>query len=433
MANVFISYSKADAVWARRVADALAARGFTAWWDTEGLSAGGEFAAEIERELDAADAVLVLWSQTSARSEWVRDEADHGKRHGKLVSAIIDALPLPPLGFRQRHAVHINTWPGDPNGPEFAAVLEAVAALSGRAPPQPVAAPVAPAPQTFQQAPPPARFRFGFFLPPLLALAIAAFAVIQIDSIWGLSPSTFADSAFFFVGDAYAQAAAPPEAVAEPTPGPAPNYAKERVEYAPPPQNPVKTDIFIVSTWLVALISAGAIFACFFRRRAATLILGGALSLCVGPMIFDGMDLAPQTQRLAFFVGDAYAQQGIAPSDATPPAAPAAEAAYAPAQQEEPPPVSPLAVFFGAVAAALGLLLVAFWRRGADGAWWTLGGIYAAALIFEVAQWGAHGIRYYSGFFGTEVTPIPYLVLNLSPAFACVVLAYFVRREDAAG
>jgi hypothetical protein len=130
VADVFISYSKADAAWTTRVADALRACGLTVWWDTSGLAPGGEFSAEIERQLDAARFVVVLWSKTSARSEWVRDEADHAKRQGKLVSAIIDDLPLPPIGFRQRHAPSLKKWRGDARDPLFRPVLDAVGAVA---------------------------------------------------------------------------------------------------------------------------------------------------------------------------------------------------------------------------------------------------------------------------------------------------------------
>jgi hypothetical protein len=109
VADVFISYARTDAAWATAIAAEIERRGLSVWYDTTGLTAGGEFASEIERQLDAAKAVLVLWSRTSARSEWVRDEADHAKRSGKLVSVLIDGLDLPPIGFRQRHAPSLSS------------------------------------------------------------------------------------------------------------------------------------------------------------------------------------------------------------------------------------------------------------------------------------------------------------------------------------
>jgi formylglycine-generating enzyme required for sulfatase activity len=39
----------------------------------------------IDRELDAADAVIVVWTQQSIASRWVIAEADHADRHRKLV------------------------------------------------------------------------------------------------------------------------------------------------------------------------------------------------------------------------------------------------------------------------------------------------------------------------------------------------------------
>jgi TIR domain len=75
--RVFISYSKSDPEPTRELADFLTARGYSVWWDTN-LTAGEIFRKTIDREINAADAVIVIWTPHSVTSDWVVAEADHG-------------------------------------------------------------------------------------------------------------------------------------------------------------------------------------------------------------------------------------------------------------------------------------------------------------------------------------------------------------------
>ncbi len=83
--RIFISYSKADPQPTRELADFLTARGYSVWWDTN-LTAGEVFREVIDRELDAADAVIVIWTPHSVGSNWVIAEADHGARRKRLIT-----------------------------------------------------------------------------------------------------------------------------------------------------------------------------------------------------------------------------------------------------------------------------------------------------------------------------------------------------------
>ena len=75
MADVFISYSKADRALVERAEAALNAAGFTTWWD-KGLIAGEDFGPTIDRHLAEARAVVCLWTEASTKSQWVRAEAE---------------------------------------------------------------------------------------------------------------------------------------------------------------------------------------------------------------------------------------------------------------------------------------------------------------------------------------------------------------------
>ena len=110
MADVFLSYARADETVARRVAKALQAAGRDVWWDAD-LPAHRSYSEIIERNLEQASAVVVLWSKTAAKSQWVRAEADFARNAGKLVQAQIDET-LPPMPFNQIQCADLRNWRG---------------------------------------------------------------------------------------------------------------------------------------------------------------------------------------------------------------------------------------------------------------------------------------------------------------------------------
>ena len=137
---VFLSYARADRPRVAALAGALQAAGLDVWWDRE-IKGGEAFAERIESALDRADAVIVAWSQTAVASDWVRDEAGHGRDRKRLVPVSLDGT-LPPLGFRQYHALDLSQWRGASHGAEIASVVAAVRARMG----EDVALPPAPSP-----------------------------------------------------------------------------------------------------------------------------------------------------------------------------------------------------------------------------------------------------------------------------------------------
>jgi TolB-like protein/Flp pilus assembly protein TadD len=125
--TVFLSYAREDDARARRLAAALDHCGFTVWWD--GLIEGGAaFAKSIADALEAADAVIVLWSANSIASDWVRDEAASGRERHRLVPLSLDGSK-PPLGFRQYQVIKLARWRGRKNAPEIEAICRAVRAV----------------------------------------------------------------------------------------------------------------------------------------------------------------------------------------------------------------------------------------------------------------------------------------------------------------
>ncbi len=132
MADIFISYAREDRGIVERLAAQLEAAGLTCWWDKQ-LGAGDKYLERTGAELDAAKAVLVVWSKHSTTSDWVADEAGVGRETGKLAPISIDGS-LPPLGFRQFQVEDFSPWLKGDNTP----FDELVASLRRLAPGAPV-------------------------------------------------------------------------------------------------------------------------------------------------------------------------------------------------------------------------------------------------------------------------------------------------------
>ncbi|MEP6982186.1 MAG: toll/interleukin-1 receptor domain-containing protein [Sphingomicrobium sp.] len=131
MADVFISYARDDQAAARRVAKGLQAADFDVWWDAD-LPAHRAYSEVIERNLEEAKAVVVLWSTAAAKSQWVRAEADFARNAGKLVQAQVDES-LPPMPFNQMALAETKAQEGLKTGKPLNSVLLArVYATEGR-------------------------------------------------------------------------------------------------------------------------------------------------------------------------------------------------------------------------------------------------------------------------------------------------------------
>jgi len=129
MTKVFLSYDRDDQAAARKIAAALEKAGHQVWWDRN-IRGGSEFAQEIERALADAGAVVVLWSERSIQSAWVRDEAAAGRDSGRLVPVRIDGC-TPPLGFRQYQAVDLPNLLKARGRNDFTELADAVSGAAG--------------------------------------------------------------------------------------------------------------------------------------------------------------------------------------------------------------------------------------------------------------------------------------------------------------
>ena len=125
--DVFISYARPSEEQAHRIAELLRTEGFSVWRDDE-LPAHRAYSDVIEERLKSAKAVVVLWSAESAKSHWVRAEADTAREAGTLVQATLDSA-LPPMPFNQIQCADLNGWSGDTGAAGWRKLEDSVAAL----------------------------------------------------------------------------------------------------------------------------------------------------------------------------------------------------------------------------------------------------------------------------------------------------------------
>lgn len=124
LTEVFLSYAREDIAVARQVADHLREEGWSVFWDRD-IPVGKTWEDIIEERLSRAACVVVLWSSTSVRSDWVRAEAAAAADRGVLVPALIEAVS-PPARFRIIQTAHLVGWHGRREHIGLASLIAAV-------------------------------------------------------------------------------------------------------------------------------------------------------------------------------------------------------------------------------------------------------------------------------------------------------------------
>jgi adenylate cyclase len=130
MADVFVSYARSDKARVAPLVAAIEAKGWTVWWDPE-ITPGQEFDDQIDAEIDAAKAVLVVWSPVSVVSRWVRGEAREAAERGILVPVRFEQARLP-MDVRAIHTTDLDDWNEDPASAPAQEFLRALATMVAR-------------------------------------------------------------------------------------------------------------------------------------------------------------------------------------------------------------------------------------------------------------------------------------------------------------
>ena len=130
MADVFVSYARSDKSRVAPLVAAIEAQGWSVWWDPA-IAPGQEFDREIAAELEAATAVLVIWTPQSVNSRWVRGEARDAADRGILVPVRFDRASLP-IDARALHTTDLDDPGLDARSPQVQEVLSALGILIAR-------------------------------------------------------------------------------------------------------------------------------------------------------------------------------------------------------------------------------------------------------------------------------------------------------------
>jgi formylglycine-generating enzyme required for sulfatase activity len=130
VSDIFISYSRKDKAKAQIIAEALAAKGCSVWWDTK-IPPGKTWDEVIKEALNSAKSVIVLWSHESVSSDYVKEEAEYGKKRRILIPVLIDDVEIP-FGFGRIQAAILIDWEGALPHPQFDLLLDSISKILGR-------------------------------------------------------------------------------------------------------------------------------------------------------------------------------------------------------------------------------------------------------------------------------------------------------------
>jgi hypothetical protein len=172
MSHIFISYSRKDSEYAHALADHLQSLGLPVWIDDR-IDYGSQWPGEIQKQLDACDAFILIMSPRSFASEWVQSELQRAKRKAKPVFPLLlegDETWLP-VEATQYYDVRNRSLPDD----EFYSDLKQ--AMSAPTPSQPPGSAVKAEP--IKYTPPGRRKNVGWFA----AGGIAAICICLVTGV----------------------------------------------------------------------------------------------------------------------------------------------------------------------------------------------------------------------------------------------------------
>ncbi len=127
MTDVFISYARNDRKRVRLIALGLTAEGFSVWWDPE-IKPGARWNDVLRRALEGATVVVTCWSPESAKSRWVIAETTHASNEQRLVPCTVRSCH-PPIPFNMIQSADLSHWRGNPDDPDWLALLQQVKRL----------------------------------------------------------------------------------------------------------------------------------------------------------------------------------------------------------------------------------------------------------------------------------------------------------------
>ena len=85
MAQIFISYSRKDIGFVRKLAGDLEKAGYDVWWDLTDLRGGDDWLRVIPTAIESSQYFIVVLSPNSATSDWVKKEYTQALSSGKKI------------------------------------------------------------------------------------------------------------------------------------------------------------------------------------------------------------------------------------------------------------------------------------------------------------------------------------------------------------
>ena len=96
MQQIFISYSRKDIDFARKLAGDLEKAGYDVWWDLTDLRGGDDWVRVIPAAIESSGYFLVVLSPNSAASDWVAKEYTQALNlRKKIIPIQLEPGPVP--------------------------------------------------------------------------------------------------------------------------------------------------------------------------------------------------------------------------------------------------------------------------------------------------------------------------------------------------
>ena len=127
--DVFISYSRADSDFARKLNNALQQQRKRTWFDQESIASGADFQQEIYKGIETANFFLFVLSPRAVKSPYCADEVEYAAKLNKRIVTVlhrpVDTADLhPELAKVQWIDFHANAGEFDTNFKELLRVLD---------------------------------------------------------------------------------------------------------------------------------------------------------------------------------------------------------------------------------------------------------------------------------------------------------------------
>src|SRR5512144_1786466 len=96
MEKIFISYSRKDISFVRKLAGDLEKAGYDVWWDLTDLQGGDDWPRAIPAAIEASQSVIIVLSPNSMLSDWVEKEYTYALGlHKKVIPIMLARSNVP--------------------------------------------------------------------------------------------------------------------------------------------------------------------------------------------------------------------------------------------------------------------------------------------------------------------------------------------------